>query len=175
MTSETKLSDPSDSKAFRQALGYFPTGVTIITGRDPETHAAVGLTVSSFNSLSLHPPLVLWSISARSPSLPAFGPGRSQCIHVLNAQQADLARHFASPKPDKFQGVSLHTDQPADAPPQLADCSVVFHCVTDRLIEAGDHFLVIASVRGYQAFEADSLVFCRSLFLSSESLSRING
>lgn len=175
MTSETMLSDPTDSKAFRKALGCFPTGVTIITGRDPETHAAVGLTVSSFNSLSLSPPLVLWSISAKSPSLAAFGPGRAQCIHVLSAQQADLAKHFATPKPDKFEGVSLSTDRPADAPPRLADCCVVFDCVTDRLIEAGDHFLVIAEVRGYQAFAADSLVFCKSLFLSSESLSRING
>ncbi|MEY3670286.1 MAG: flavin reductase family protein [Burkholderiaceae bacterium] len=175
MTAETKLSDPSDSKAFRQALGCFPTGVTIITGRDPETQAAVGLTVSSFNSLSLNPPLVLWSISSRSPSLAAFGPGRSQCIHVLSAQQADLARHFATPKPDKFEGVPLRTDRPAEAPPQLEDCCVVFDCVTDRLIEAGDHFLVIAQVRGYQAFAADSLVFCKSLFLSSDSLSRISG
>lgn len=175
MTSETKLSDPSDSKAFRQALGCFPTGVTIITGRDPETHAAVGLTVSSFNSLSLNPPLVLWSISARSPSLAAFGPGRSQCIHVLSAQQADLAKHFATPKADKFQGVPLRADLPDDAPPQLLDCCVRFHCVTDRLIEAGDHFLVIAEVKSHQAFAADSLVFCKSLFLSSESLSRING
>lgn len=175
MTSETMLSDPTDSKAFRQALGCFPTGVTIITGRDPESHAAVGLTVSSFNSLSLNPPLVLWSISAKSPSLAAFGPGRAQCIHVLSAQQADLAKHFATPKPDKFAGVSLRTDRPADAPPQLTDCCVVFDCVTDRLIEAGDHFLVIAEVRGYQAFAADSLVFCKSLFLSSDSLSRING
>lgn len=175
MTSETMLSDPTDSKAFRQALGCFPTGVTIITGRDPESHAAVGLTVSSFNSLSLNPPLVLWSISAKSPSLAAFAPGRAQCIHVLSAQQADLAKHFATPKPDKFAGVSLRTDRPADGPPQLTDCCVVFDCVTDRLIEAGDHFLVIAEVRGYKAFAADSLVFCKSLFLSSDSLSRING
>lgn len=175
MSAATVLSDPSDSKAFRQALGCFPTGVTIITGRDPETNSAVGLTVSSFNSLSLNPPLVLWSISSRSPSLSAFAVGRSQCIHVLNSQQADLALHFAAPKSDKFQGISLRENRPEDAPPLLTDCCVVFDCVTDRLIEAGDHFLVIAAVRGYQAFEGESLVFCRSLFLSSNALPRING
>ncbi|MFM1880489.1 MAG: hypothetical protein RLZZ344_723 [Pseudomonadota bacterium] len=172
---QTTQSSPFDAKAFRQALGCFPTGVTIITGRDPITGTAVGLTVSSFNSLSLTPPLVLWSISSKSPSLQSFGPGRPQRIHILNAQQADLARHFATPKPNKFEGVSLAKGQPDDAPPQLADCCVVFDCVTDRLIEAGDHFIVIAEVRGYQAFEADSLVFCKSLFLSSDSLSKING
>jgi flavin reductase (DIM6/NTAB) family NADH-FMN oxidoreductase RutF len=175
MTAATQVQSPIDSKAFRHALGRFPTGVTIITGRDEQTGAAVGLTVSSFNSLSLTPPLVLWSISSKSPSLTAFGPGRAHCIHVLQASQSELALHFATPKPDKFNGVALKAMADESLPPQLPECAVVFHCVTERLIEAGDHYLVIAAVSSFDAFEADSLVFCKSQFLSSEALAKING
>lgn len=177
MTTDTTSTPAAsiDPKAFRYALGRFPTGVTIITGIDPQSNARTGLTVSSFNSLSLSPALVLWSISARSPSLPAFTPGRFQCIHVLHAGQADLAKQFAVPKPDKFDGVGLKPSVDPLAPPQLEDCAAVFHCTTDRLIEAGDHFLVIAAVRAFEAYADNSLVFCKSQFLSSEALSKIDG
>jgi len=167
------MANPSDTKAFRAALGRFPTGVTIITGRDPDSDAAVGLTVSSFNSLSLTPPLVLWSISVKSPSISAFTVGRAHLIHVLHVGQSELARHFATPKPDKFEGVSLKPTTDPSRSPELSESCVVFDCVTDKFIEAGDHFLVIASVRQYRGCDADSLLFCNSQFLSVDALSRI--
>ncbi|MFZ9735314.1 MAG: flavin reductase family protein [Burkholderiaceae bacterium] len=164
-----------DAKAFRRALGRFPTGVTIITGCDPESQAAVGLTVSSFNSLSLSPPLVLWSIAAKSPSLTAFTAGRPHLIHVLHSGQSELARHFATPNPDKLNGVALKPHPDHARPPELAECAVVFDCLTERLIEAGDHFLVIAGVRSFHASDAESLIFCNSQFLALESLAKAAG
>lgn len=169
------ITEPFDAKAFRRALGRFPTGVTIIIGRDPDSQAAVGLTVSSFNSLSLSPPLVLWSISAKSPNLTAFAAGRPHLIHVLHSGQSELARHFATPNPDKLDGVALKPTHDHARPPELAECAVVFDCLTERLIEAGDHFLVIAGVRSFHASDAESLIFCNSQFLSHEPLAKAVG
>ncbi|MFN5775282.1 MAG: flavin reductase family protein, partial [Burkholderiaceae bacterium] len=90
-----------ESKAFRHALGVFPTGVTVITTRDADTGRAVGLTVSSFNSVSLQPRLVLWSIARTSPNLAQFAVGKRHVIHVLSQDQGELARRFANPKLDK--------------------------------------------------------------------------
>lgn len=163
------------SKAFRMALGRFPTGVTVITARDPISQAPVGLTVSSFNSLSLNPPLVIWAISNKSPNLPAFTKGQSHFIHVLNAGQAELAKHFATPKADKFAGIVLSPNTEEQDPPRLAESCVWFNCVTEELVKAGDHTLVIARVKDYETYENESLVFCKSSFFSSEALERISG
>jgi flavin reductase (DIM6/NTAB) family NADH-FMN oxidoreductase RutF len=163
------------SKAFRMALGRFPTGVTVITARDPISQAPVGLTVSSFNSLSLNPPLVIWAISNKSPNLPAFTKGQSHFIHVLNAGQAELAKNFATPKADKFAGIALSPNTEEQDPPRLAESCVWFSCITEELVQAGDHTLVIARVKDYETYENESLVFCKSSFFSSEALERISG
>jgi flavin reductase (DIM6/NTAB) family NADH-FMN oxidoreductase RutF len=163
------------SKAFRMALGRFPTGVTVITARDPISQAPVGLTVSSFNSLSLNPPLVIWAISNKSPNLPAFTKGQSHFIHVLNAGQAELAKNFATPKADKFAGIALSPNTEEQDPPRLAESCVWFNCITEELVQAGDHTLVIARVKDYETYENESLVFCKSSFFSSEALERISG
>lgn len=175
MSFETRAQQPFESRDFRRALGRFPTGVTVITGRDPVTQSPVGITVSSFNSLSLDPPLVLWSIAEKSPSLGAFAVGGLHYIHVLSVEQAELARHFATPKENKFQGIPTRNQGSLAMPPQLSDCAVIFDCVTERLIQAGDHILVIAKVRSYEAFDADPLVFCKSEFLSPDLFKRIAG
>lgn len=168
-----EIADAFDSQSLRRALGLFPTGVTVVTGRDPQSHAYVGLTVSSFNSLSLSPALVNWSISSQSPSLNAFTPGRLHCVHVLHAGQVELAKQFATKKSDKFLGVALKPVTDPQEPPQLSECVATFHCTTERLIEAGDHFLVISAVTAFETFEKPSLVFCKSKFLSTELITEI--
>jgi len=95
----------AQQKAFRNALGAFPTGVTIITTQDPADGRMTGITVNSFSSVSLDPPLVLWSLARKSPNIDQFAVGRQHAIHVLSHAQKDLAYHFAAPKPDKFAGV----------------------------------------------------------------------
>jgi flavin reductase (DIM6/NTAB) family NADH-FMN oxidoreductase RutF len=176
MSQENLKASAQDSwKAFRGALSRFPTGVTVITARAPETDLPIGLTVSSFNSVSLNPPLVMWAISNKSPNLSAFSAGRTHVIHVLNSTQMELAKHFSTPRGDKFAGVPIQETANASDPPRLADVCVWFKCVTDQLIQAGDHSVVISSVEDYEVYEGESLVFCKSAFFYSDALERISG
>ena len=94
----------------------------------------VGLTANSFNSVSLDPPLVLWSLARKSPNLDQFVVGRQHAIHVLSDAQKDLAYHFAAPKPDKFAGVDHVV--PADfKAPILAGATACFYCETHQLLD----------------------------------------
>jgi flavin reductase (DIM6/NTAB) family NADH-FMN oxidoreductase RutF len=147
-----------ESRAFRNALGIFPTGVTVITTRDTETGRAVGLTVSSFNSVSLQPRLVLWSIARTSPNLDQFAVGKRHVIHVLAQDQGELARRFANPKLDKFEGVAL-AHNPQDAPPVLQGVAAHFECETESLLEGGDHWIVLSRVHEYQTHDQRPLLF----------------
>lgn len=176
MSQESIKAGAQDSaKAFRGALSRFPTGVTVITARTPDTDLPIGLTVSSFNSVSINPPMVMWAISNKSPNLSAFSEGRSHFIHVLNSAQMELAKNFATPRDDKFAGVPVQKTSDTWDPPRLADVCVWFKCTTDQLIQAGDHCVVISNVQDYEVYEGESLVFCKSSFFSSDALERISG
>src|SRR5688572_14305512 len=97
-----------DSLYFRSALGRFPTGVTVITAETRHEHSPIGLTISSFNSVSLDPPLVLWTLSKKAASLAHFQHVDRYVIHVLGAHQLNLARKFAyGPQADRFKGIKL--------------------------------------------------------------------
>lgn len=142
-------SEPIAPALLRAALGRFTTGVTIITCRDG-AGAPVGLTANSFNSLSLDPPLILWSLRANSLSLPVFRAATHFAVNVLAEAQVELSRRFASAQPDKFA-----EGQWADGlggAPILSGCAAVLEC--ERVAEhvAGDHVLFIGHVR--QLFEA---------------------
>src|SRR5690349_16932416 len=100
----SRLSDPSaalDARAFRTALGAFATGVTIVTTWDSNA-GDIGLTANSFNSVSLDPPMVLWSLSRKALSLPLFLGNPYFAVHVLAADQAELSQRFARQGADKF-------------------------------------------------------------------------
>ncbi len=112
-----------DTQVFRAALGSFVTGVTIVTARDPDGRP-VGLTVNSFNSVSLDPPLVLWSLSLKSGSLPSFREARGWAVHVLAAGQEDMSARFARPGEDKFDDLDL-CDGPEGAPALARLCRPV--------------------------------------------------
>jgi flavin reductase (DIM6/NTAB) family NADH-FMN oxidoreductase RutF len=133
----------SDTQALRAALGRFATGVTIITCVAPEGHY-VGLTANSFNSLSLDPPLVLWSLRMSSASLPVFSSAGRFAINVLSESQVDLSRRFASRVEDKFaEGLWSLGEHGA---PVLAGCAAVFECETHAQHVVGDHTLFIGRV-----------------------------
>ncbi|MFA7437143.1 flavin reductase family protein [Castellaniella sp.] len=140
---------PADFSAadFRKALGRFPTGVTVITAENPVTTQPIGLTISSFSSVSLAPPMVLWTLTDNAASLAAFRQLDRYVIHVLSASQAALARRFAhGPQPARFGGVSL-----ARAPSgtlRLGDghCAAWFECFNVRQHRAGDHWIFIGQV-----------------------------
>src|SRR5687768_10631584 len=101
-TGET--SEPFDPRALRNALGTYATGVTIVTTTNADG-APIGLTCNSFSSVSLSPPLILWSLSLRSPNLSNFLQAPHFAVNILAADQADLAHRFAQPIANKFDGV----------------------------------------------------------------------
>ncbi|MBK1615415.1 nitrilotriacetate monooxygenase [Rubrivivax gelatinosus] len=135
--------DPTDPKQLRRALGHFATGVTLVTCVGADGHR-VGLTVSSFQAVSLDPPLVLWSLREASPSLPAFRQARHFAVNVLAEAQLGLSRRFASPVPDKF-GEGEWSEGEGGAP-VLAGCAAVFECEAVSSQAAGDHVLFIGRV-----------------------------
>ena len=147
---------PLDAKALRSALGRFTTGVTIATCRDADGRA-VGLTCNSFNSLSLDPPLVLWSLRAASPALPAFCQASHFAINILAEGQVELSRRFASAVPDRFA-----EGQWADGiggAPVLGGCTAVFECALHSRQDAGDHVLFIGRVERMHEAALPPLLF----------------
>ncbi len=131
------------SLEFRAALGMFATGVTIVTARGPDG-APVGLTANSFNSVSLAPPLVLWSLSRRAGSMAAFRAGSHYAINILAADQRELAEQFASKAADRFAGVSWH--EGAAGAPVIDGAAAVFECFNRSRYEEADHVIFVGGV-----------------------------
>jgi flavin reductase (DIM6/NTAB) family NADH-FMN oxidoreductase RutF len=131
------------SRDFRAALGRFATGVTIVTARAADGHL-IGLTASSFNSVSLEPPLVLWSLSKSAASMAAFSTGSHYAIHVLAASQRELAERFAARGTDRFAG--LEPTANAHGVPLLGGCVAVFECFNRSRYEEGDHIIFVGEV-----------------------------
>lgn len=146
-----------DAKAFRAALGRFATGVTLVTTQGSDGRP-IGLTVSSFNSVSLAPPLVLWSLSLGSSSQPYFDIAADYAINVLAADQIDLARRFASRGiADRFEGVSWTPG--LGGAPIIAGCAAVFECRSNARYVAGDHTIHVGEVLRCEHRVAPPLVF----------------
>ena len=144
------------ASALRAALGGFATGVTVVTCRGDDGQS-VGLTVSSFNALSLEPPLVLWSLRLASPSLAAFDQASHFAINVLAEGQVDLSRRFASGHPDKFDDGAWSTG--AGGAPVLAGCAATFECLCWSRQTVGDHRLFIGQVLAIQSQPVPPLVY----------------
>jgi 3-hydroxy-9,10-secoandrosta-1,3,5(10)-triene-9,17-dione monooxygenase reductase component len=129
-------------RRFRAALAQFATGVTIITARAP--HGFVGFTANSFNSVSLEPPLVIWSLARRSRSLAIFEGAVHYAINVLAHDQIELARRFSRPHTDRFAGVAFHLG--VSNAPLIEGCAAWLECRHHALHPAGDHMLFIGEV-----------------------------
>lgn len=133
--------DPADSKALRSAFGRFGTGVTIITTQT--SHGPLGMTANSFSSVSLAPPLVLWSAALRSERHDAFATADDYCIHILGADQHALALHFASQGHD-FTGFDWQAGE--TGAPELTGCLAALHCRQFAVYPAGDHSIIVGKV-----------------------------
>jgi flavin reductase (DIM6/NTAB) family NADH-FMN oxidoreductase RutF len=139
-----KANPPSFSlPEFRTALGMFATGVTIVTARTPEGEL-IGLTANSFNSVSLSPPLVLWSLARAAGSLAAFSTGSHYAINILAADQQALAQRFATRGADRWAGVAFV--QGAGGAPLLAGAAATFECFNRSRYEEGDHVIFVGEV-----------------------------
>lgn len=148
---------PFTALELRAALGQFATGVTIITTREAGGRP-VGLTANSFNSVSLEPPLILWSLARRSSSLAAFIAGSHFSVNVLTAEQRPLAERFASKAADRFDGVPWRAGE--GGAPVLDGVAAVFECRHHSHHEAGDHIIFIGQVeRCERRLGAAPLVF----------------
>ncbi|MFT6591129.1 MAG: flavin reductase (DIM6/NTAB) family NADH-FMN oxidoreductase RutF [Rhodoferax sp.] len=128
---------------FRTALGMFATGVTIVTARTPQGDL-VGLTANSFNSVSLSPPLVLWSLGRAAASMATFSAGSHYAINILSADQKELAQRFASKGVDRFANVAFIDG--AGGAPLLAGAAASFECFNRSRYDEGDHVIFVGEV-----------------------------
>lgn len=153
---------PEDPLAFRQALGSFATGLTIVTGQRAEGER-FGLTASSFQSVSLSPPLVLYSIRKNAASIPLLLQAGSFCVNVLGEGHGDLARRFASPVADRFDGIDW--ERGALGGWVLPDAIAVFECRLWSTYDGGDHLIVVGEVEDmYRAPQGNPLLFFQGEF-----------
>jgi flavin reductase (DIM6/NTAB) family NADH-FMN oxidoreductase RutF len=150
-----------DPREFRNALGSFATGVTIVTTRTADGRN-VGLTCNSFASVSLNPPLVLWSLVTHSSSLTAFQECSHFAVNVLGREQGDLAMKFARSGDDKFADVSW-TPGLGDAP-ILAGCVAHFQCRSADRYYGGDHVIFLGAVEAFAHVADAPLLFSRGKF-----------
>jgi len=161
---ETSMTAPQiDQRALRDALGAFATGVTIVTTRDADGQPR-GLTANSFVSISLDPPLVAVSIGYTAQSYAAFRNCEKFAIHVLQEDQLELARRFASRTPDKFAG--LEFDATASDVPVLPGCHARFECRNFQTIDLGDHVMLVGEVYDSELADMTPLIFHRGKFVT---------
>lgn len=138
-----------DARAFRNALGTFPTGVCVVTARTPDGED-IGMTMSSFNSLSLQPPLVLFSIGRQSHSLAQWRRAEGYAINVLADSQKEISGRFARPLGNKW--AALEFDRGHAGAPLLRGVIARFECRVFSHHDGGDHMLFIAEVVRHQVF-----------------------
>ncbi len=146
--------DPAgDPLAFRAALSRYPTGVTVITCAGPD--GPVGITANSFASLSLDPPLILWSPAKSSRRAAAFVAAERFAVHVMGAEQRPAADAFTR-SADAFGGLDWRE---ADGLPLIDGCLARLTCATHAVHDAGDHHLILGRVTAAQEREGAALVF----------------
>lgn len=169
------LSPDFEPPHFRQALARFATGVTVVTTHAPDavkgqmaSRNFVGITASSFNSVSLAPPLVLWSLGLHAGSLPMFHAGTHYVINVLAADQLDLCQQFAYGKGDRFAGVNFTLGQ--TGLPILQGALAWFECHNRSRYEEGDHVIFVGEVERCGFSEGAPLVFQGGQFATTSAL-----
>ncbi|RBP80480.1 flavin oxidoreductase [Marinomonas rhizomae] len=150
-----------DPKEFRRALGNFATGVTVVTAQDPEGNK-VGVTANSFNSVSLDPPLVLWSLVKSSSSYETFEKSAHFAVNILAADQIDLSNNFAKPSDDKFAGIEYTLG--VGNSPILKDTTANFQCETHQVIDGGDHWIMIGKVLAFEHLGSNPLLYVQGSY-----------
>ncbi len=153
------------AKQFRNALGQFATGVTVVTAADGDT-GFVGTTASSFNSVSVDPPLILWSIDKGARGRAVYEQATYFVVNVLAADQVTVSNNFARQQEDKFSTVEYDLDD--HGVPVLRGCSAYFHCQTRYLYEGGDHLIIVGEVVQFDATERDGLLFHQGRYSVSD-------
>jgi len=153
------MSTPTvDSRDLRNALGRFATGVCVVTTRADDGRKAA-LTINSFCSVSLDPPLVAWYLGDKAPSLPVFRKSGYFAVHVLAADQQHLANHFARYSEDKFAPLSERVQTGLGDVPVLGDALACFECRTASIVPYGDHVMILGQVERFSYGSESPLLF----------------
>ena len=147
----------TDTRALRNALGRFATGIAIVTAIDPDGHP-IGLTVNSFSAVSLQPALVLWCLDNGSHNLEAFRKASHHAINILSVDQQDLSNRFATWPADRFVGLPWQAG--AGDAPVFPDCCATFEVVNEAVHLGGDHTIFVGRVENFsEAPELAPLLF----------------
>lgn len=160
--------DPLD---LRRALGHFGTGVTVITTRTFDG-TRVGVTANSFNTVSLEPPIVLWSLATKSPNLDNFRNAGRFVVNVLALHQVDLSSRFSRPSPDKFAGVEYADG--LGGLPVLKGCTASIECAVINSHTVGDHVLFLGRVERYTYQDAAPLLFHNGKYIEAAAMAPIS-
>lgn len=154
-----------DPRALRGVAGSFATGVTVVTAAGQDGRH-LGLTANSFSSVSLDPPLILWSLQKSSRLAPLFAQAEHFAVHILGKDQQAVANQFASPVEDRFVGADFRLGK--GGVPLLEGCLGRLECMTWKIVDAGDHIIFIGRVTALQQCDADDsgLIFFQGKFLS---------
>jgi flavin reductase (DIM6/NTAB) family NADH-FMN oxidoreductase RutF len=154
----------TDSAAFRRALGCFPTGIAVVTTIDAEG-APAGITVSSFNSVSLEPPLILWSIGLAAANFDIFAHAEHFAVNVLSMAEFALVARFAASGDGKFRGLVCR--QGIGGVPVLPDFAACFECRTEHRYDGGDHLIIVGRVLAFEDHDKEPLVFHRGQYFGN--------
>ena len=157
--------DPAaDLKAFRRCLGQFSTGVGVMT--TVANDEPVGVTANSFSSLSMDPPLVLWSIARTSRSSEAFKNAKHFAVNILAVEQVECSQRFASPARDKFQGVDWLPGVLGS--PILPNLLASLECALETTFQGGDHVILIGRVKKYSRYAGNALLYAQGRYAVAE-------
>jgi flavin reductase (DIM6/NTAB) family NADH-FMN oxidoreductase RutF len=147
----------TDTRALRNALGRFATGIAIVTAIDPDGHP-IGLTVNSFSAVSLQPALVLWCLDNGSHNLAAFRQASHHAINILSVDQQDLSNRFATWPADRFVGLPWQAGR--GGAPVFPACCATFEVANEAAHAGGDHTIFVGRVENFsEAPELAPLLF----------------
>ena len=162
MVNPTEQSVEENQRQFKEALGSYPTGVTIVTTANHQ-NVPFGLTVNSFASVSLDPQLVLWSLDHRVSSLEIFKESGKFAVHIAASDQQELVMTFATKNVDRFSHTNWSFSQ--RGLPIIENSYAVLECVTHQLVEAGDHTIYIGQVQNIEIHpEKEPMLYHRRHF-----------
>ena len=152
------LKEPED---IRRAFACYPTGVAVVT-TTVSSGAPVGMTISSFNTVSLEPPLVLWNLGNDSCNFEAFSQAKHFAVHVLAADQQALSSRFAARGDEKFEGLECAAGVEGD--PILPEYAACFECRTEFQYAGGDHMIIVGRITNFEDRALEPLIFHRSQY-----------
>ncbi|MGU3495446.1 flavin reductase family protein [Xanthobacteraceae bacterium A53D] len=161
---KTRSAETLDPRAFRETLGLFPTGVAIVTTCTPQGER-IGATVSSFNSVSLDPPLVLFSIARNAKAYDAWANAEHYAVNILPESQSELSTRFARALSDKWEGIAPEAG--AGGAPLLREALAWFECRHHGRYDGGDHLILVGEVIrhvAHGAAHARPLVFYKGRY-----------